>query len=90
MSWSVSAIGKPAAVQAKLEKDFTIVKCQEPEETIKNLVRSAVLAGLSVFPKDQAVKVTACGSQYCPRQSSPEELTNSLSVVLEPLHGFVE
>lgn len=87
MSWSVSAMGKPAAVATKLAADFARIKCTEPEESIKNTVASAVATGLAAFPPNQAVSVEASGSQS---SSNPGEATNSLSVSLKPLWGFVE
>lgn len=90
MSWSVSRVGKPAAVAAALAKDFAAIKCSEPEETIKNSVATAVAAGLAAFPPSLAVKVVASGSQYSPDSTKPNEKQNQLSVVLEPIHGFVE
>lgn len=90
MSWSVAAIGKPAAVAAKLEKDFANIQCLEPEQSIKNAVASAIAAGLAVFPPNAAVRVEASGSQYVPDSRKLGELQNQLSVKLEPLYGFVE
>jgi hypothetical protein len=90
MSWSVSAIGKSAAVAAKLAKDFTAIKCTEPEETIKNKVAEAVAAGLAAFPVGMAVRVEASGSQYAPDSSKPTELQNQLKVELMPLFGFID
>ena len=90
MSWSVSAIGKPAAVAAKLVKDFAGIKCAEPEETIKGNVAAAVAAALAVFPASMAVRVEASGRQYAPDSNKPEGKQNQLSVKLEPLFGFIE
>ena len=90
MSWSVQAIGKPAAVAAKLAKDFANIKCAEPEETIKNKVAEAVAAGLAVFPPTMAVSVTASGSQLAPDSKQPNELQNQLKIELTPLYGFIE
>ena len=90
MSWSVSAVGKPAAVAAKLEKDFNNIHCAEPEETIKNSVAAAVAAGLKAFPPTMAVHVEATGSQRTTNPMLPEEKLNELSVKLGPLFGFVE
>lgn len=90
MSWSVNAIGKPAAVAAKLAKDFANVHCAEPEESIKNAVASAIAAGLAVFPPNMAVQVVASGSQYAPDSSKPTEFQNNLNVKMDPLYGFIE
>jgi len=90
MSWSVFAIGKPAAVAAKLARDFAAIHCAEPEETIKTNVALAILTGLYAFPPNLVVRVEANGSQYAPDVAKPEERQNQLSVRLEPIHGFVE
>lgn len=91
MSWSVNAVGKPAVVAAKIAVDIAKVKCAEPEETIKNKVGSAIAAALAAFPPGLAVRVEAAGSQWAPEPTKkPTEFQNSLSVKLEPLHGFVE
>lgn len=62
MSWSFSAIGKPAAVLAKAQKDMAAYKCAEPEETLKNMALSVMETAFCVMPQDSAVKVTAFGS----------------------------
>ena len=89
MSWSVSAIGKPAAVAAKLATDFKKITCSEPEETIKNGVASIVATSLAAFPADYAVRVEASGSQSCPDFKAPDEKTNQLTVKIEPIWGFL-
>lgn len=89
MSWSVNAIGKAHAVAAKLSANLASSRCSEPEETIKNIVGSAIAAALAAFPANYAVKVVAMGSQSCPDSSNPDEKTNSLSLTIEPIWGFV-
>ena len=86
MSWSVSAIGKPAAVAAKVAAAFAGIKCMEPEETIKNAVASAVEAAVKAFPESYAVKVEASGSQ----SASTGGIVNQLSVKIDPVWGFCE
>jgi len=88
MSWSVSVVGKPAAVAAKVAKELAAVKCSEPEEEIKNSVASIVATALGAFPEGAAVKVNASGSQYSPNNDGKK--VNNLSVSIEPLYGFVE
>ena len=91
MSWSVSAIGKASAVAAKLAADFTKIKCNEPEETIKNTVASALATALAAFPEKCAVRVEASGSQWVPDPTgAPSAMTNQLSVKVEPIHSFLE
>jgi len=91
MSWTVAAIGKPAAVAAKLAADFAKNPCSEPEETIRQAVAGIVATSLAAFPPNYAVRVEASGSQSCPDFSkAPNEKTNQLSVTILPLWGFVE
>lgn len=90
MSWSVSAVGKPAAVAAKLAEAFAKNRCVEPEETIKNKVAEAIASALAVYPPNLAVRVEAGGSQHAVDHSKPTELTNSLKVEITPIYGFLE
>lgn len=89
MSWSVSAVGRAAAIAPKLADQFTRNKCSEPEETIKNSVAAALALALAAFPPNFTVKVSAAGSQSIPDAAQPER-TNQLSVTLEPIWGFVD
>lgn len=93
MSWSVSAVGRPAAVAAKLAKDIASIKCMEPEETIKNGVGTIIAAALAAYPESYAVTVSANGSQgpgYDPNKSGATVgQVNSLTVSISPLYGFV-
>jgi hypothetical protein len=88
MSWSVSAVGKPAAVAVKLAGAFTTNKCMEPEETIRQQVGQIIAKALEVFPADTAVNVSASGSQQSPKGDG--KFINQLSVKIEPIYGFAE
>lgn len=90
MSWSVSAVGKPAAVAAKLAADFARITCNEPEASIKNNTATSIASALAAMPGSCAVQVEASGSQYVPDASKPEVAINTLSVKIVPLYGFVE
>jgi len=90
MSWSVSAVGKPAAVAASIAKSIGSSKCYEPEETIKNTIGTVLATALAAFPPNSAVRVEASGSQSVPDSTKPGVATNSLTVKIEPLWGFVE
>lgn len=91
MSWSILAIGKPAAVAHKLAMEFARNPRNEPEETIRQAVARIVATSLAAFPSNYVVKVMASGSQLCPDFSkAPDEKTNQLSVSIEPQWGFVE
>lgn len=88
MSWSVSAVGKPAAVAAKLNDDFARMSpCVEPEETIRQSARSMISTALGSFRADQPVRVEASGSQ---NTIDNEPQYNQLKVSIEPIWGFVE
>lgn len=89
MSWSVVGMGKARALAAKLEGDFARSKCAEPEETVKNLVASAVAKALAAFPPDHVVRVEASGSQLQPDHAK-QEFNNNLKVEIAPVWGFVE
>jgi hypothetical protein len=90
MSWSVSGIGKPVAVAAKLAKDFAGNKCNEPEESIRQMAASAIAAALKVYPDTHAVKVEASGSQQGGSAGPQPTYVNQLNVKIEPVYGFVE
>lgn len=89
MSWSLNAVGRPAAVLAKLKQDVATNKCREPEETIRAQAMAAIETALGAYPDSYAVEVRAAGSQYSP-DASKQEFVNSLSVEIKPLFGFVE
>lgn len=63
MSWSVSATGMSKAVATAVATQFTRLKCEEPEETIKNNIASIIAATLAAYPDDMPVTVAASGSQ---------------------------
>lgn len=90
MSWSVAAIGKPAAVAAKIKADLGAYKCQEPEETIKQTIGNAIEQALNAMPANAAVEVTGNGSQGSINPAEPGKVTNSFSVTVKNLYGFVE
>jgi hypothetical protein len=87
MSWSLQRIGKPAVVAVKVAEDVARIKCSEPEESIKNLIGSAISKALAAFPEGMPVRVEASGSQS---SSGPDQAANSLSVKIEPIWGFLE
>lgn len=90
MSWSVSAIGRPAAVAAKLEKEFSMYKCAEPEESIKQAAKGVVLAAVNGFPEDALVLVQASGHQQSGETKGTDKAQNTLQVKIEPVYGFIE
>lgn len=94
MSWSVSGVGRAAAVARKLQNDCAAIKCAEPEETIKNCVATIIATALAAYPESYAVSVGASGSQgpgYDPTKvGAVLGMVNSLSVSISPLYGFVD
>jgi hypothetical protein len=90
MSWSVGAIGKAAAVAARIEKDFKGMEsypCPEPEESAKQLVRQAIAKLLEGHSNPTSIiQVLASGSQSWNGDSkSPTNVTNFLEVSIKPI-----
>jgi hypothetical protein len=91
MSWSVSAIGKSDAVARKLATDFAAIKVTGPEVDVVNSAAAAIAAALAAQVPPTAVRVAASGSQSSMGQSgSPTSYTNTMSISIEPIYGFVE
>lgn len=94
MSWSVSAVGKPAAVAASIESQFAASQCAEPEETVRQSARAAIAATLKAQREDSAVQVIASGSMSTSYNEETKTwgppLTNQLEIAIRPLYGFVE
>lgn len=88
MSWSVTAVGKPRAVAAKLAEQFERNPCAEPEETIRQSVAGIIATSLAAMPEASAVQVEAHGSQSY--DGATESHTNTLGVNIKPLYGYVE
>lgn len=92
MSWSVSGIGKPKALAAKLAGDFArILPMQEPEETGKNAAASAVAAIVPTFPDSYLVRVECNGTQYTPDSAkAPDIKISGLTIRIETLGAIIE
>jgi len=97
MSWSVSAIGRAPAVAASIEKQFQSqaqYPCQEPEESIKQSSRQVLAQALAAQKPEMVVRVNAAGSMSSTNDSfDPKRavvISNSLSVAVEVLYGFIE
>lgn len=97
MSWSVSAIGKKAAVAASIEKQFASTQCSEPEESVRQKARALIAATLAASTSD-VVKVDASGSAsstpvYAEDQKTVtawKQTDQTLRLSIEPMWGFVE
>jgi len=85
MSWSVSAIGKAASVKAKAAEQFAAIKCNEPEETIKNKLAEAV--DLALTDVDGVIEIKASGSQYT---NGGKVIYNNFAITLNQIYGFIE
>jgi hypothetical protein len=90
MSWSVSAIGKASAVASSIAKQFSGSPCQEPEETVRQAAARTIAAAIEAQDPNCAVKVIASGSMGFKDYSDKTGPYNNVSIVVEPLHGFVE
>lgn len=88
MSWSFSAIGKPAAVAAKcrdtIENGY---KCAEPEETIrKTVLEAAAMAAEAHDATQYAVSVEASGSML---RDNGVCKSNNVRLEVRPIYGFL-
>jgi len=94
MSWSVSAVGKASLVAAKIEEEFSKSHCTEPEESLRQSARAAIASALAASTNpDNLVKVIASGHQsekYSPKGERTGQFSNTLSISVEPICGFVE
>lgn len=91
MSWSVAGIGRAAAVRKAIADQFTSsTKCSEPEETVRLAAASTIDAALAAQDPAMPVKVMAGGSQGFKDWQNKTGPSNSLSISIEPMHGFVE
>jgi len=86
MSWSVSATGKAPVVAGAIERQFSGYAW-----AVRQQARATIAAALSAQSPAVAVKVTAFGSQSTLGHfGGPDIVTNNLSIVIEPIHGFLE
>ena len=92
MSWSVSAIGKAAAVKKEIADQFTKGgKCVEPEESIRQAAAQIIDQAVGSIHESYVVQVSAGGSQGYKNYSKPEDgLFNSLNIDIRVQHGFIE
>ncbi len=93
MSWSVFLVGKAKAVGAKARKDFSQIKCPEPEQSIVSALGVAVDTALASFPDDQAVKLQCSGSQGdiygIDGYKLEGKFTQTVNVSIETIWGFL-
>lgn len=89
MSWSFIGMGKPDALAVKAAADMSRIKCVEPEETIKAKAIEIIEVALAAYPKTIAVDISAGGSQWTNGIDS-SIATNTFTLMIKPVHGFVE
>lgn len=90
MSWSVYATGKVPAVRASVASQFAKNPCSEPEETIRQACGKAIDEALAGQDPDLAVKVESGGSQGFKDYTTKEGVFNSLRILVDPIHGFID
>jgi hypothetical protein len=96
MSWSVGENGRASAVAKKIAEAFAgMHKCAEPEEAIKIAVAKIIADALAAYHPNEAVKVTASGSQFEPygpdgKPTGDGHKINSLQVDIAPIYNFRE
>lgn len=88
MSWYFAVIGKPAAVIAKVDEFFAPghLNFHEPEQSVVFGVGNTIKHAVLHLPVNLPVKIVANGSQ----SKDETGAANSVSLVIEPLWGFVE
>lgn len=78
---------------AEIVRQTSQSKCNEPEETVRQAALAVIAAAIAAQDPASAVKVSASGSQSEKYDSNGQRtgvFTNSLSISIEPLYGFVE
>jgi hypothetical protein len=89
MSWSVVAVGKKDAVAAKLATDFErITYLTGPEAELKDVAAELITKAVAAQGEKTAIKVLASGSAG--QTGEANSATQTLNIVIEPIHGFVE
>jgi hypothetical protein len=86
MSWGVNRIGRAVPLAAKVAEDLNRIKCIDPEESIKQAAGALIAAALAAQGPGIVVKLEAAGHQ----SGSGSELSNTLTISLQPVYGFVE
>jgi hypothetical protein len=89
MSWSVSAVGKPGPVAAKLAKELAnITYLGKEEAALKDIAASLIDAALAANTrKDLLVNVSANGSGSTHPADGNQQ---TVSVIIGHIYGFVE
>jgi hypothetical protein len=82
MSWSVAGRGEPKAVADQIAQQFSVSKCEEPEEGIRLAAAALIAKALASQENAKTVVVSASGSQS--RDYSTNKVCNSLSISITP------
>lgn len=90
MSWTVSSVGRVAAVRDDIARQFTLYHCMEPKETVRQAAATLIDAALAAQNQDFAVSVRADGSQSFEDCSKKEGVSTRLNISIEPLYGFLK
>lgn len=91
MSWSVSAIGSARAVEKEITRQFGIgSKCAEPEETVRQTAQALIMQALQGQSDNKVVKISASGSQSRYEKDGVVDMSNSLTITIEPIWNFVQ
>lgn len=89
MSWGVSGTGRAPAVRAAIAMQFARHgKCMEPEETVRQAAATLIDAAIAAQDPTATLKVSANGSQST--DYTTKKVTNSLTLVVEPISQFIE
>ena len=99
MSWSVSAVGKKAAVLASIDKQFAAIQCKLPEQALA-IKAGALVHDLIVAADDNFVlRVDASGSAGCvpvyeegstTKVIDWRQTSQTLKISVEPVWGFLD
>jgi hypothetical protein len=90
MSWSVTEVGKAAAVRKSIADQFARGgKCMEPEESVRLQAAAAMDQALGAQDPDVVVRASANGSQGFKDYQTSTGPFNSMSMSIEVIHGFV-
>jgi FlaG/FlaF family flagellin (archaellin) len=90
MSWGIGYVGKAPAVRTQCATEFANNPCAEPEETVRQAAAAVIDAALASQDASNVVRVAASGSQSFKNYTDQTGVTNSLSITIEPLYGFLE
>lgn len=88
MSWSFSAVGKPAAVALRTRQQIeTGHKCAEPEDTARRNILEVAAAVAESHAAGYLVQVEASGSMYV---LLDQVQTQNIRLEVKTIHGFLE